>query len=77
MWVQNAALLTWYATRGAESTARPASGVWVKKGNTVTWTSLPGGIYNVYSPRRPLRPSTCLKTEAVNASAGDGISSYP
>ena len=77
VWVQNAALLTWYATDGAELTARPASGERVKKGKAVTWSGVPGGIYNVYYSSTSSWPSTFLKTEAVNASAGDGTSSYP
>ncbi|MGE5229151.1 MAG: fibronectin type III domain-containing protein [Deltaproteobacteria bacterium] len=77
VWVQNAAFLTWYATDGSELSTRPASGERVKKGKAVTWTSVPGGIYNVYYSATSTWPSTFLKTEAVNASAGNGTTSYP
>ena len=77
VWVQNAALLTWYAADGTELPTRPASGERVKKGKAVTWASVPGGVYNVYYSATSAWPGTFLKTEAVNASAGDGTSSYP
>jgi predicted phage tail protein len=76
VWVQNAATLTWYATDGAELTW-PVSGERVKKGKAVTWSSVPGGIYNVYYSSTSAWPVTFLKTEAVNASAGNGTTSYP
>jgi type II secretory pathway pseudopilin PulG len=77
VWIQNVALLTWYSTDGTEYTSRPASGEWVKKGKTVTWSNLPSGLYNVYYSATSSWPGIFLKTEAVDASAGDGASAYP
>lgn len=77
VWVENAASLTWYAMDGTEAPTRPASGERVKKNKAVTWSNVPGGIYNVFYSSSSTWPGTFLKTEAVNASAGDGTSSYP
>ncbi|HET6495131.1 MAG TPA: hypothetical protein VFH61_07185, partial [Thermoleophilia bacterium] len=77
VWVQNAALQTWFTQTGTESTTRPSS-VWVKKNNnSKTWSNLPGGVYNVYFSATSSWPSIFLKTQAVNASAGNGTASYP
>ena len=79
VWVQNAALLTWYAINGTSSASRPASGVWVKKNNnSVTWSNLPSGIYNVYFlSTSSWNSANILKTLAVSASAGNGTAAYP
>lgn len=77
VWVQNAGLLTWYATDGAASPTRPGSGERVKKSKSVTWSNLPGGVYNVYFSATSSWPSIFLKTLAVNASAGNATVSYP
>jgi type II secretory pathway pseudopilin PulG len=79
VWVQNAALLTWYATDGTATGTRPASGVWVKKNNNSdTWVNLPSGIYNVYFlSSSSWNDANILKTLAVNASGGNGTATYP
>jgi type II secretory pathway pseudopilin PulG/fibronectin type 3 domain-containing protein len=79
VWVQNAATLQWFATSGAASATRPVSGVWVKKnGNSVTWSNLSTGIYNVYFLTSSTWNNTKIKkTLAVDVNAGNGFAAYP
>ena len=79
VWVQNAATLTWYSSAGVGSASRPASGVWVKKnGNTVTWSNLTNGIYNVYFlTSSTWNAANIKKTMAIDVNAGNATAAYP
>jgi hypothetical protein len=74
VWIQNAGLLTWYDIDGNEVSSRPSSGERVRKNNkSVTWSNLPGGIYNVYVlSSSTWNDAAILRTQAVNLTAGDG-----
>jgi hypothetical protein len=78
VWIQNAGLLSWFATNGAESGSRPASGVRVRKNNkNDTWSNLPSGIYNVYIlSSSTWNDAAILRTQAVNLTAANGSWTY-
>ena len=79
VWVQNAVTLMWYTSSGTASLSRPVSGQWVKKNNnSVTWNSLPTGVYNVYFlTTSSWSPTKIVKTLAVDVNAGNGFATYP
>ena len=78
VWIQNAGLLSWFATDGTESGSRPASGVRVRKNNkNATWSNLPSGIYNVYIlSSSTWNDAAILRTQAVNLTAANGSWTY-
>ena len=78
VWVQSPVSYLWYSTTGASSVTCP-SGQWVKKnGNTVTWTNLPPGIYNIYfRSGSSWSSSTLYKSQAVDVTSGNGTATYP
>ncbi len=78
VWVQNVATSKWYTTTGTASTT-PPSGTWVKKnGNSITWSSLPAGQYNVFFMKSTtFSHANQLKTEVVDTGSGNGTATYP
>jgi len=75
VWVQNASTLLWYGTGGSSSATRP-SGVWVKRNNSITWSDLPAGIYNVYFSTSSSWDDLAV-TKVVDMSGGNGTVAYP
>lgn len=78
VWVLNTGTNEWYTSTGVASASCPA-GQWVKKnGNTVTWTGVPSGLYQVYfMSTSTFDENNPLKLVAVNANAGNGVATYP
>jgi len=75
VWVQNAATLLWYATNGTSTAARPG-GVWLKRNNSITWSNLPAGIYNVYFSTSSSWANVAV-TKAVDVTGGNATTAYP
>ena len=70
-WVQDVASQQWFGTSGAPgSTSRP-SGVKVSKGDSLTWTHLPRGNYNVYIRSSTQWTSTLLLSVNVPLGSTD------
>jgi cellulose 1,4-beta-cellobiosidase len=75
VWVQHATSLLWYGTTGASSPTLP-SGVWLKRNNSITWSNLPAGVYNVYFSTSSSWSDVAI-TKAVDLSGGNGTTAYP